>query len=172
MPPRKAKTEPHIVEMPPQRMAVVEAHGTPDEAFPTIMPALYGAVYTLKFDLKKKGLNSFKVTGLRGRYPDPLDMPQEEWHYKIALPIPNDTRALTQKVPDVEVKLEDWEYGTVAEIMHIGGYDQEAPTVEKLMQFIKESGYEVAGAHEEEYLTSPDAKVVKTMIRYPISRKD
>jgi len=171
MPPRKAKTEPHILDMPPQRMAVVEGRGAPDEAFPALMPALYGAVYTLKFDLKKKGLNSFKVSGLRGRYPDPLDMPKEKWCYKIALPIPSDTERLPQKAPNVKVNIEDWDYGTMAEILHIGPYDQEEPTVEKLMQFIKDSGYEISGVHEEEYLTAADAKVVKTLIRYSVRRK-
>jgi hypothetical protein len=55
--------------------------------------------------------------------------------------------------------------------LHIGGYDQETPTVQRLQKFIADNGYEVAGAHEEEYLTKPDAKVVKTIIRYPVKRK-
>ncbi|MFC2017633.1 hypothetical protein ACFLUD_04400 [Chloroflexota bacterium] len=71
MTPRKSsKTDPQILEMPPQKMAVVYAKGAPDKVFPEFMPALYGSVYTLKFDLKKKGLPTFKVNGLRARYPD------------------------------------------------------------------------------------------------------
>jgi len=63
MTPRKSsKKEPQILEMPPQKMAVVYAKGTPDKVFPELMPALYGSVYTLKFDLKKKGLPTFKVS--------------------------------------------------------------------------------------------------------------
>jgi len=163
--------EPQIVEMPRQKMAVVRAKGAPDKIFPEVMPALYGSAYTLKFDLKKKGMPTFKVSGLRARYPDAHLVPKEEWTNIIGLPIPEDATSLPQKVPNVEVKIETWEYGTVAQILHLGPYDQEYPTVERLHKFIEESGYQIAGVHEEEYLTSPDAKVQKTIIRYPIRKK-
>jgi hypothetical protein len=168
---KSSKTEPQILEIPPQKMAVVYAKGAPDKVFPEFMPALYGSVYTLKFDLKKKGLPTFKVSGLRARYPDAHLVPKEEWTHIIGLPIPEDTTSLPQKVPGIEVKLETWEYGTVAQILHLGAYDQEGPTVERLHKFIEESGYEIAGAHEEEYLTTPDAKVPKTIIRYVVRKK-
>lgn len=172
MTPRKSsKTDPQILEMPPQKMAVVRGKGTPDKVFPELMPALYGSVYTLKFDLKKRGLATFKVSGLRTRYPDAPLVPMEEWTHIIGLPIPEDTTSLPQKVPGTEVKLETWEYGTVAQILHLGPYDQEEPTIRRLHQFIEENGYEIAGVHEEEYLTRPDAKVIKTIIRYPIKKK-
>ena len=172
MAPRKsAKTDPQILEMPAQKMAVVYARGAPDKVFPEYMPALYGSVYTLKFDLKKKGLPTFKVSGLRARYPDVLDVPKEEWTMIVALPVPDDTTSLSQKVAGIEVKLETWDYGTVAQILHLGAYDQEGPSVERLHEFIEDSGYKIAGVHEEEYLTTPDAKVVKTIIRYSVRKK-
>jgi hypothetical protein len=171
MTPRKPKTEPLILETLPQKMAVVRGKGTPDKVFPELMPALYGSVYTLKFDLKKKGLPTFKVSGLRTRYPDAHLVPMEEWTHIIGLPIPEDTTSLPQKVPGIEVKIETWEYGTVAQILHLGAYDQEEPTVERLHKLIEENGYEITGIHEEEYLTRPDAKVVKTVIRYPVKKK-
>ena len=171
MTPRKSKTDPQILEMPPQKMAVVYAKGAPDKVFPEFMPALYGSVYTLKFDLKKKGMPTFKVSGLRARYPDAHLVPMEEWTHIIGLLVPEDTTSLPQKVPGIEVKVETWGYGTVAQILHLGAYDQEEPTVERLHKFIEESGYAIAGVHEEEYLTRPDAKVVKTIIRYPVKRK-
>ena len=172
MTPRKpSKTDPQILEMPTQKMAVVYGKGAPDKVFPELMPALYGSVYTLKFDLKKKGQPTFKVSGLRARYPDAHLVPKDEWTHIIGLPIPEDTTSLPQKVPNTEVKIEQWEYGTVAQILHLGPYDQEYTTVECLHQFIEENGYEIAGLHEEEYLTSPDAKVIKTIIRYPVKKK-
>jgi hypothetical protein len=167
---RRVKTDPQILEMPAQKMAVVQGKGAPDEIFSNLMPALYGSVYTLKFDLKKRGLATFKVSGLRGRYPDVHLLPKEEWTIAVGLPVPEDTTVLPQKVPNVEVKLERWHYGTVAQILHLGPYDQEEPTVARLQQFIAENGYEVAGPHEEEYLTTPDAKVIKTIIRYQIKK--
>ena len=172
MTPRKSsKTEPQILEMPSQKMAVVHAKGAPDKVFPQFMPALYGSVFTLKFDLKKKGMPTFKVSGLRARYPDAHLIPKDEWTHIIGLPIPEDTTSLPQKVAGTEVKIERWEYGTVAQILHLGAYDQEYATVERLHKFIEESGYEIAGDHEEEYLTTPDAKVIKTIIRYVVRRK-
>ncbi len=169
-PQKSAKTEPQILEMPPQKMAVVHAKGAPGNVFAEFMPALYGSVYTLKFDLKKKGLPTFKVSGLRARYPDAHLAPKEEWTIIIGLPIPEDTTSLPQKVPAIEVKIEQWQYGTVGQILHLGPYDQEYATVERLHRFIEDSGYEIAGGHEEEYLTSPDAKVMKTIIRYPVKK--
>ncbi len=172
MTPQKAsKTEPQILEMPPQKMAVVYAKGTPDKVFPEFMPALYGSVYTLKFDLKKKRLPTFKVTGLRARYPDAHLVPMDKWTMIIGLPVPEDTTSLPQKVPGTEVKIDTWEYGTVAQILHLGPYDQEEATVKRLHKFIEDSGYEIAGLHEEEYLTRPDVKVPKTIIRYLVRKK-
>ncbi len=168
---RKSKTDPQILEIPPQKMAVVQGKGAPDKVFPEFMPALYGSVYTLKFDLKKQGLPTFKVSGLRARYPDAHLVPKDKWTMIMGLPIPEDTTSLPQKVPSTTVKLETWEYGTVAQILHLGSYEQEGPTVERLHRFIEESGYAIAGIHEEEYLTSPDAKVPKTIIRYQIRKK-
>ena len=171
MAPRKLKTEPQILEMPPQKMAVVYGKGAPDKVFSDVLPALFGSVYTLKFDLKKKGLPTFKVSAPRARYPDAHLMPMENWTIITGIPIPGDTASLPQKVPGIEVKLETWQYGTIAQILHLGAYDQEQPTIERLHQFIADSGYQIAGVHEEEYLTNPDAKVIKTIIRYPIKKK-
>ena len=163
--------EPQILEMSRQKMAVVRAKGAPDKIFPEVMPALYGSVYTLKFDLKKKGMPTFKVSGLRARYPDAHLVPKDEWIGICGLPVPEDTNSVPQKVPGSEVKIEQWEYGTVAQILHTGPYSEEMATVERLHKFIADNGYEIAGVHEEEYLTRPEAKVQKTIIRYPIKEK-
>jgi len=37
--------------------------------------------------------------------------------------------------------------------------------------FITASGYEIAGPHEEEYQSKPDAKVIKTLVRYQVKKK-
>ena len=89
----------------------------------------------------------------------------------LGLPVPIDTASLPQKVAEVEVVMETWSYGTIAQILHIGAYDQETLNIERLQRYIKDNGYEISGDHEEEYLTSPDAKVVKTIIRYPVRKR-
>jgi len=171
MSPRKLKNDPVILEMPPQKMAVVRGKGSPDKVFAKIFPALFGSVYTLKFDLKKRALESFKVACPRARYPDAHLYPKGEWLIIAGIPVPENTTFLPQKESNTKVKLETWEYGTVAQILHLGPYDQETETIERLQQFITDSGYEIAGPHEEEYQSKPDAKVIKTVIRYQVKEK-
>jgi hypothetical protein len=171
MAPRRSKTDPEIIEIPPQKMAVVQGKGAPDKVISELMPALFGSVYTLKFALKKQGLPTFKVSPPRARYPDAHFVPMAEWTIIMGLPVPQDTTLLPQKVPSVAVRLETWAYGTVAQILHFGPYDQEGPTIERLQRFIEDNGYEIAGPHEEEYLSRPDAKVVKTLVRYVVKKK-
>jgi len=171
MSPSKLKTDPIIFEMPSQKMAVVQGKGSPDTVFPKIFPALYGSVYTLKFDLKKRGLESFKVSPPRARYPDVHLQTKEEWLIIAGIPVPENTTSLPQKEPGTEVKIETWEYGTVAQILHLGPYDQETETIERLKQFITANGYEITGPHEEEYLTKPDARIIKTLIRHQVKKK-
>jgi effector-binding domain-containing protein len=171
MSPRKLKTDPVILEMPSQKMAVVRGKGSPDKVFAGVFPALFGSVYTLKFDLKKRGLESFKVSCPRARYPDAHFCPKGEWLIIAAIPIPHNTTSLPQKEPGTEVKIETWEYGTVAQILHIGAYDQVKEAIDRLHQFIAANGYEIAGPHEEEYQSRPDAKVIKTLVRYQVKKK-
>jgi hypothetical protein len=156
--------------MPSQQMAVVYTKGEPGKVGAESLPALYGSVYKLKFELKKKGVE-FKVDKLRARWPDAHLVPINEWHGIWGLPVPEKTTSLPQKLPGIQVKLEKWDYGTVAQVLHIGPYSEEHSTIERLHKFIEESGYEIAGTHEEEYLTSPRSKVQKTIIRYPIRKK-
>lgn len=54
------------------------------------------------------------------------------------------------------------------QIPHLEPYSEEPPTIARLHEFIAANGYQIAGDHEEEYLTRPTAKVPKTIIRYPV----
>lgn len=64
----------------------------------------------------------------------------------------------------------------MAEILHVGPYTAEAPTISRLKKFIVESGFEVIGEHEEEYLKGPgmffkgNPEKYYTIIRYRIRR--
>jgi len=166
----KSSTGAEILEMKPQKMAVVYTKGDPSKVAEKALPALYGSVYKLKFELKKKGV-MFKVGKLRARWPDAHLLPKDQWTGIWGLPVPENTASLPQKVPAMDVKLETWNYGTIAQILHVGPYDEEEPTVKRLHEFIFKNGYEIAGVHEEEYVTPPKAKVQKTLIRYPIKKK-
>lgn len=173
-PPRRAKAgEPYLTRKPRQKMAVVVTQGDPVVALPAAMPALYGAVYKLKFGLKKAGKETFKVGALFGRWPDAHLQPREVWTGIWGLAIPSGTRSLPAGDATLPVTVEKWDYGpAVAEVLHIGPYSAEGPVIQRLHAFIDAQGYAITGVHEEEYLTSPRAKVQKTLIRYPVRRKE
>lgn len=162
--------EPRITRMPDRLMAVVRTVGDPSEAAGEAFPALYGAVYPLKFALKKQGVE-YRIEPPRARWfggPDWVEQPRDEWRAEWAIPIPDGTVELAQKVPGVAVEAAMWEYGTVAEVLYIGAYSEETPTIEALHAFIEAEGHEIAGPHEEEYVSRPDAKEPKTVIRYQV----
>lgn len=158
---------PRIVTLPAQKMAVVYTRGDPNKVGPSAVPALYGAVYALKYALKQQG-REFKVEPLRARWPNAQGPAKDDWVGIWGLPIPADTEELPQKVPGVEVKIETWAYGPVAEVRHIGQFSAEGPTIAQLLEFIAAQGYRPAGMHEEEYLSSVTAATQKTVIRYPV----
>jgi hypothetical protein len=158
---------PEILEIPAQKMAVVRTTGDPNTEGPRAMTALYSAVYSLKFALKKRG-KDLKIGPLRARWPNAHLVPRDEWVGIWALQIPDDTDALSPKVPGLSVSVDLWQYGTVAQLLHVGPYSTEGPTVQHLHEFIAAAGYRIDGAHEEEYLTKPGARQQKTLIRYPV----
>ncbi len=170
-PKNTASGEPEIIEMPAQKMAAIYARGAPEEVLPQVLPVLYGAVYALKFYLKKSRGHSVQMRGLRARYPDAHLVPLKEWTNVIGLPVPEDTFSLPQQVGAAEVKIETWEYGTVAQITRRSPPGKEDNSIERLHRFIIDKGYEIIGVHEEEYISLPDAKTQETVIRYRVKKK-
>lgn len=171
--PKKLKPfTPQIAELPDRLMAVVHTIGDPNEVIERAFSALYGAAYGLKFAMKKEGVE-FKVEPSRARWfggADFAEQPRETWEADWAIPVPEGTIELRQKDPDTPVTIAPWEYGTVAQILHIGTYAEEAPTIRQLHEFIEEQGYEIAGLHEEEYQSRPGPKA-KTVIRYQVRKR-
>lgn len=157
--------EPRIVRMPPQRMLVVEARGDPNVVGQRAFSLLFKTFFSLK---------GARMAPPRARWLTPLSAPKEEWVGLYALPVPDEITSLPSGSEGA--RLEEWEYGDVAEILHRGSYREEAPTVEKLMRFIAAKGYEVAGPHEEVYLKGPgmvsDPSQYLTIIRYQVKKKE
>lgn len=70
-----------------------------------------------------------------------------------------------------KVRFTSYHEGLSAQIMHIGPYSEEGPTIQKLHAFIKENGYTCAGRHHEIYLSDPRRTApskLKTVIRQPV----
>ncbi|MFF1253424.1 GyrI-like domain-containing protein [Pseudarthrobacter sp. NPDC058329] len=72
------------------------------------------------------------------------------------------------------LRLETLEEGLSAQILHIGSYDDEGPTLHRLhSEFLPANGFAFAGPHHEIYLS--DARRVapeklKTILRQPVRR--
>ncbi len=168
---RTAPGVPQITEMPSLSMAVVRSVGDPNVVGKDVLPALYGSVYTMKFALKKQG-KDFKVSPPRVRWPNVSSSSKDEWLALWGIPVPDEVDSLPQKAPGVEVTLERWNYGTVAQVLYLGPYSEEGPAIQQLHAFIAEQGYEIMGDHEEEYLSTPNAAIPKTIIRYPVRKRE
>jgi hypothetical protein len=165
--------EPSLVVLPPLTVAAVHSSGDPSDAAEHAMKALYGAVYGLKFALKKRGVE-MKLQWPRARWDwtsgsESTGGLEGDW----ALPVPDGTvtAELPQKAEEWPVEVQHWDYGECAWITHFGAYDAEEPTIAKLVVFIEGAGLEIAGSHEEWYLSQPSAKVPKTVILYPVRPK-
>ena len=163
--------EPRIRTLPSQLMLVVELKGDPN----VVGRKAFGTLFKYYFQLKgvqKAG----PPPAPRARWPLALDTPKGEWVGIYGLPVPPSYQVPHEMVLDPLVKFRIWDYGEVAEILHVGPYTAEAPTVEKLKAFISAQGYKVVGDHEEEYLRGPgmfgkgDPKKYYTIIRYRVEK--
>lgn len=165
--PYLALKDPRIVDKPDQRMLVVESSGDPN--------VVGGKAFSLLFKTYFKVVKARGLAAPRARWPMPLDTPTDQWTGLYALPIKADARlAADPSVPGYRVYLDEWKYGQVAEILHIGPYTEEGPTVQRLVEFITAQGYRIAGPHEEEYLRGPgmfgrgNPQKYYTIIRYQV----
>lgn len=165
--------EPQISTKPKQKMIVVELKGDPSVTGGEGFSALFKAYYKLKSEFEGME-NSIPVA----RWPKPFDTPRNEWIGIYGLPVPENVDKLSEKSDesDPDIKLTYWDYGEVAEILHVGAYSEEAPTVDKLHKFVKDKGYKIIGIHEEEYLKGPgmffkgNPKKYLTIIRYGVEK--
>jgi hypothetical protein len=155
---------PQIRKIPDkQKMLVVEKIGDPNVTAGEAFTMLYGAFFKLP---------GARMAPPRARWLNMLTDPRNEWIGLYALPLPESVDSLPAGVEGV--KIDCWEYGDVAEILHIGPYSEETPTIKKLHAFIADQGYELAGPHEEEYLrgpeSGPDSSTYMTIIRYQVRK--
>jgi len=71
-----------------------------------------------------------------------------------------------------KVRFEAFKEGPSAQIMYIGPFADEGPTIQKIHAQIKASGHQLSGKHHEIYLNDPSKTApekLKTVIRQPMS---
>lgn len=155
---------------------------------------IYPAAYALHFMLRRRGVKE-RVGMLEGLYwltPEELLSgekpglrPEEDYHWRwqLLLAIPAEASE-----PEVEAAIHDatlrhtlpaldrlhvvrWEEGPAAQLLHVGSYSAETPTIQRLHAAIEAAGYEPHGQHHEIYLNNPQQvgeDKAKTVVRRPI----
>ncbi len=183
-----------VVVIPERRYLMIDGTGAPGgPVFVGAMASLYPVAYTLHFALKKRGLEA-PVGALEGLYwigeAGPIS-PQEfaapdlagRWAWRLLLPVPalaedEDVAAAIDQVRERkspstidQLRVERWNEGLVAQIMHVGPYDAETATIEALHAAIVARGLRPRGCHHEIYISDPNrtaAGRLKTVIRQPV----
>jgi hypothetical protein len=170
---------------------MIDGRGDPNtsQEFQEAVEALFGVSYTVKFMVKKGEVAvDYSVMPLEGLWW--MDNMAEfsierkaDWKWTTMIMQPEYvTRDLLQAAMEqVEKKknppalsrlrYESYHEDQAAQIMHIGPFAEEGPTIEKIHQYIEENGYELSGKHHEIYLSdfrrvAPEK--LKTVIRQPL----
>lgn len=179
-----------IVDVPKVNFLMIDGAGDPNttQEFEDAVEALYAVSYALKFMIKREKQIDYIVMPLEGLWwvDDMTQFSMEnkdiwKWTQMIMQPefVTKDLveKALEQaekkKNPPAlsKIRFESLQEGLSAQIMHIGPYSAEGPTIEKLHNFIRENGYEPRGKHHEIYLSDPRKSApekMRTVIRQPI----
>ena len=183
---------PGMVHVPAFNFLMIDGHGDPNNnpVYAEVVEALYSLSYTLKFAIKKAEGIDYAVMPLEGLWwtPDMADFSVEDksnWDWTMMIVQPElvtaewveRARAEAIKKKGLSalerIRFERYEEGPSAQIMHIGPYAAEAPTIARLHAFIEEQGRALGGKHHEIYLSDPRRAApdkMKTVIRQPVKR--
>jgi len=197
------KTKPVIIDVPEMTFIMVDGKGDPNtcEEYKTAMEILYGLSWGIKMSkmgtAKPEGYFEYVMPPLEGLWwneGEPFDGIKVKdknkflWTSMIRQPefvtqavLKQARENLHKKNPELDLdkaRLVQYTEGLCAHIMHIGPYDDEPATIQKLNEFIEESGYvndmSDERRHHEIYLGDP-RKIAperqKTVIRHPIKKK-
>jgi hypothetical protein len=189
----RARQTPELVEVPELSFLMIDGQGDPNvsERYREAIQALYGVSYTLKFALKRAGGPEYRVAPLEGLWwvEDMTrftikDKSAWEWTAMIKQP-PEVTQELVaeaaaevaqkKQLPAArELRLERFAEGLAAQVLHVGPYPDEGPTIERLHAFIAEQGCATRGKHHEIYLSDPRRTAperLKTIIRQAVTAR-
>lgn len=180
------------VDVPVMQYLMVDGHGDPNtsQEYVDAMQALYPLAYTLKFMCKKELAEDYAVMPLEGLWwsddmADFLTGNKSNWQWTAMIMQPAIItqemfdRAVQQvadkKAPTAlgKVRLETYHEGRAAQVMYVGPYAAEGPTIQQLHAFIGEQGGRLTATnkhHHEIYLGDPrrtDPAKLKTIIRQP-----
>ena len=184
--------KPEVVQIPKMNFIMIDDKGDPNtsQEYIDAIQTLYPVAYTIKFTSKLKYGNDFGVMPLEGLWwtENMADFSTENksnwlWTAMIMQPDVVTEDIYNQAVRQVRekkaprsldrVRFEPYEEGRAAQVMYVGPYADEGPTIQELHQFIRDQGgvlQENTKHHHEIYLGDPrrtDPAKLKTIIRQP-----
>jgi hypothetical protein len=184
-----------LVEVPPMNFLMIDGKGDPNTAqsYTDAVEALYAVAYKVKFANKKETGRDYVVPPLGGLWwaedMDTFTVSQDksawDWTMMIMTPDwvtrPMFTKAVeaVQKSKDLpaleKIRLEPYHEGLSVQILHIGSYDDEGPTISRLHhEYMPQNGLQENGKHHEIYLSDPrkvSPEKLKTVLRQPVKRE-
>lgn len=188
-PPAKDVT---LVKIPTFNFLMIDGAGDPNtsKGFQDAIQALFTLSYTLKFMVKKEKKIEYPVMALEGLWwsedMSAFSLQQKDrWKWTVMMMQPKIvTKSMVKKavktvqakkeIPTIDgVRFASFAEGLSAQIMHIGPFSTEGPTIEKVHTFARERGYELSGKHHEIYLSDVRRvrpEKMKTVIRQPVRK--
>lgn len=192
---RPGKKDFVIVDVPEMQFLMVDGQGDPNTApaYQQAVEALYAAAYKIKFISKRKLERDYVVPPLEGlwwaedmaAFTTMRDKDQWSWTMMIMTPDWITRDVFHQALEDVRkgkeppaslevVRLEHYHEGLSVQILHIGSYDDEAPTLARLHnEWMPENNLTFNGHHHEIYLSDPrrvPPEKLKTVLRQPVRK--
>jgi len=181
-----------LVRVPRFNYIMIDGSGDPTESqeFREGVQALYAGAYALKFMIKKEKKVDYPVMALEGLWwADDMEVfmtgKRSDWKWTLMILQPKVvTKALFKKAVKAAIqkkglaaleklRLESMDEGLSVQIMHIGTYAEEGPTIQRLHAFARERYFELKGKHHEIYLSDPrkvKAEKMKTVVRQPVQK--
>jgi len=187
-----------VVDVPEASYLMVDGIGDPktSKEFPDAIDALYALAYTIKFTLKKQGKGGdYVVMPLEGLWwthdeGGRFDFDERDtWKWRAMILQPDAVTAehldkaretvkarRTKKKEPVpaslpKVRLERFHEGKSVQVLHIGPFSAEPPTIERMHAYAKAQGLKLRGHHHEIYLSDPrrtPEEKWKTVLRQPV----
>lgn len=164
---------PRLTRLADQRMLVVEARGDPNVVGAHAFKTLFNTYYRLE------GVSRGRPPAPRARWPRAGETSKADWVGYYALPVSEGASLPgAAREADLPVSIRTWQYGAVAEILHVGRYSDEEADIRRLVDFVMSQGSRVIGDHEEEYVRGPgmffagDPDKYLTIIRLRVETAD
>jgi len=181
------------VNVPKMNFLMIDGKGNPNTSteYKEAIEALYAVAYKLKFMSKKELEKDYVVPPLEGLWwAQDMNVftsgEKDSWEWTMMIMQPDwitmemfrEACAYVEKSKKLpalkKIRMESYVEGLSLQILHIGPFDNEAPTLERLHnEFMPRNGYIENGKHHEIYLSDPrkvPPEKLKTILRQPVKR--